>query len=105
MLSDIEIKVSASEFIEGLNLNEKKKFLELLKEDLGDECDKPIEGTPPGKIEADIWVDMDDALIGESSNYTERELAMSIAEIWRVRHLLTNEQIERIKAITKESYV
>jgi hypothetical protein len=73
MLSDIEIKVSASEFIEGLNLNEQKKLVELLKKHLGEEYDKPIEGTPPGRIEADIFVDMDDA-VNELGWYDRKEL-------------------------------
>jgi hypothetical protein len=138
MLSDIEIKVSASEFIEGLNLNEQKKLVELLKNHLGEEYDKPIEGTPPGKIEADIWVDMDDAfndlgwydrkelygdlhdefgeepesyetvqdmMESESSTYTERELAAALAALWSSKNYLTQDQIKRIQAITKEPYV
>lgn len=40
-----------------------------------------------------------------ATGYAEQELAKSLAEIWRARNLMTQSQIERIHAITKESYV
>jgi len=37
--------------------------------------------------------------------YFDQELAKVLVEIWRARYNWTPEQIERIKALSKESYV
>ncbi len=39
------------------------------------------------------------------TSYTDQELAKALAEIWRTRNLLNLSQLDRIHAITKESYV
>lgn len=39
------------------------------------------------------------------TSYAEQELAKDLAEIWRTRNLLNQSQLDRIHAITRESYV
>jgi hypothetical protein len=52
--------------------------------------------------DAVISIHVDD---NTKNDYFDRELAKVLVEIWRARYNWTPEQIERIKALSKESYV
>jgi hypothetical protein len=63
-MSDVRITIEADEFIDGFSLNEKKKLLQLLKIDLGEEVDKPIseDYKVHGFPSSDVYLDIDDIL-------------------------------------------
>jgi hypothetical protein len=137
-MSDVRITIEADEFISGFSLNEKKKLLQLLKTDLGEEADKPISedykvrGLPTSEVYVDIYdilwdlsswdkkrlyeelkdevgddCDCSDNLeeAFEPDSYQAEQLAKAFIKLWEARHMLTPQQVERIQAITRESYV
>lgn len=46
-----------------------------------------------------------EALFSSGTTYNEQEFGKALNQIWESRNLLNSKQVERIVAITKESYV
>ena len=65
-MSDISIKIDAQEFVDSLDQDEKKFLVHILREDLEDEFDKPIDPEwqkqNSGEVEGTIYVDIDDVV-------------------------------------------
>jgi hypothetical protein len=134
----VTVEVDGREYLNGLNLNQKKLLIQTLKEELEEEFDKPVEGRIETNIDADIEVNVTDLLWGMSSwdkkdiyedikedfeeecdcadsaeelfameaiTYTDRELGSALSEIWQSRNFITPNQLQRLQAITKESFI
>lgn len=78
-MSDIQIKVDGQEFIDGLNLNEKKLLLQILTEDLTEdgEIDKEIDPEwlkrHRHSVEGEVYVDLDD-IMWSMSTWDKKEM-------------------------------
>jgi hypothetical protein len=73
-MSDIRVKVDVTELVDDLNLNEKRKLVEYLKEEMEEAFDTPIPDGEyrPVDLEADTYVDMDDIILEMSEWDKER---------------------------------
>jgi len=134
-MSEVQVRIDSDEFIGGLSTKEKQLLVQYLREDLEEDFDKPIEDPAPRRVEADVYVDVDDVLwelstwdkkelynelkeeygddapttpkelFASGGNYSEQEFGRILHQLWEDRWMLTNEQKARIAAITKESFV
>jgi len=86
---DVEVEVDEGDVMDDLSSWEKRSIWEDLHSEFGEDCDCEEDG----------------ATFKGASSYTERELATALEQIWSDRHLLTQDQISRIQAITKEKFV
>jgi hypothetical protein len=70
-MSDVSITVEAQEFIDSLDTNEKKFLVRILKEDLEEDFDAPIdpdwEKRFSGNVQGEIYSDIDDIVWNMSS--------------------------------------
>jgi len=131
----IRVEVDVTELVDDLNLNEKRKLVEYLKEEMEEAFDTSIPDGEycPVDLEAATYVDMDDIIWEMSSwdkqrmyddlkeeygdddlgaqelfsggTHSEQEFGAVLHKLWEDRWSLTNEQKARIEAITKESFV
>ena len=71
-MSEISIKVDAQEFVDSLEQDEKKFLVRILKEDLEEEFNKPIdpewEKLNRGEVEGTVYTDIDD-IVSEMSHW------------------------------------
>jgi len=80
-MSDVRITIEADEFIDGFSLNEKKKLLQLLKIDLGEEVDKPIseDYKVHGFPSSDVYLDIED-ILWDLSTWDKKRLYNDLKE-------------------------
>jgi len=80
-MSDIRVTVDVTELVDDLNLNEKRKLVEYLKEDIGDDFDTPIPDGEysPRDIEASTYVDIDD-ILWEASSWDKQRMYDDLKE-------------------------
>jgi hypothetical protein len=80
-MSDIRVKVNVTELVDDLNLNEKRKLVEYLKEEMAEAFDTPIPDGEyrPVDLEADTYVDMDD-IIWEMSSWDKQRMYDDLKE-------------------------
>jgi hypothetical protein len=136
-MSDIRIEIDVTELVDDLNLNEQRKLVEYLKDQMGDNFDTSIpEGEyVPRSLDSATWIDFVDiihlessydkermyeefkgefeddqpntpeALFSSGTTYNEQTFGKALNQLWESRNLLNTNQIARIVAITKESYV
>ena len=79
---DVDVDIEIDEFVNHLSVDQKKYLLDELVNELGQQ----------------------QAILNPMTT-TEAELQRALADIWESRHLLTRSQIQRVVAITNESYV
>jgi hypothetical protein len=80
-MSDIRVTVDVTELVDDLNLNEKRKLVEYLKEEMGEDFDTSIPDGEyhPVDLEADTYVDMDD-IIWEMSSWDKQRMYDDLKE-------------------------
>jgi len=80
-MSDIIVTVDVTELVGDLNLNKKRKLVEYLKEDMGEDFDTPIPDGEyqPRDIEASTYVDIDD-ILWEASSWDKQRMYDDLKE-------------------------
>lgn len=80
-MSDIRVTVDVTELVDDLNLSEKRKLVEYLKEEMGEDFDTPIPDGEyhPMNLSADTYVDMDD-IIWEMSSWDKQRMYDDLKE-------------------------
>jgi len=94
-MSDIRVTVDVTELVDDLNLNEKRKLVEYLKEDMKEAFDTSIpDGEyPPRDIEASTYVDIDD-ILWEASSWDKQRMYDDLKEdFWDDDHPRTPEEL------------
>jgi hypothetical protein len=74
-MSDIRITVDVTELVDALNLNEKRKLVEYLKEEMEEDFDTPIPDGEyhPMDLEAETYVGIDD-ILWEASSWDKQRM-------------------------------
>lgn len=80
-MSDIRVTVDVTELVDDLNLNEKRKLVEYLKEDMEENFDTPIPDGEyhPRNLEASTYVDIDD-ILWEASSWDKQRMYDDLKE-------------------------
>ena len=78
-----DVDVDIDDVLSELSRSERRDLYEELKKEFGSDSTSEFSG----------------------QTWTEQELGKALSQLWESRWMLTNEQRERIIAITKESYV